>query len=270
MAGTAVTATGGRTVAMPATLRFAERELRVWRRLWRGSVFSGLLTPILFLGAMGMGLGGIVDTRSGPVDGVDYLTYVTPGLLAATAMMNAAGSSLWPVLSGHKWMGHFRAATATPLRPSDVYAGYMAWVGLHTMFHAVPYLAVAALLGGVPSPWGVLAAPVAALSAMSFAAPLAAYAISQDSDTHFAAIMRLVVLPLFMFSGTFFPVADLPSGLQPVAWFTPLWHGVELCRDLTTGAIDLAAAGLHLAALVGYIAAGTAYGVHTFTRRLAS
>jgi lipooligosaccharide transport system permease protein len=257
-------------VTVPATLRFAERELRVWRRLWRGSVFSGLLTPLLFLGAMGMGLGGIVDTRSGPIDGVDYLTYVAPGLLTATAMMNAAGASLWPVLSGHKWMGHFRAATATPLRPSDVYTGYMAWVGLHTLLHAVPYLAVAALLGGVPSPWGVLAALVAALCAMAFAAPLSAYAISQDSDTHFAAIMRLVVLPLFMFSGTFFPVDDLPSGLQPIAWFTPLWHGVELCRDLTTGALDLGATVLHLGVLTGCIAAGSAYGVRTFSRRLAS
>jgi lipooligosaccharide transport system permease protein len=256
-------------VAAPA-LRYLEREVRVWSRLWRGSVFSGLVSPLLFLGAMGMGLGGLVDDRSGPVQGLDYLTFVAPGLLVASAAMNAAGSSLWPVVSGHKWMGHYRAAAAAPLRPSDVYTGYLAWIGLHTILHAVPYLAVAALLGGVPSPWGVLAVPVAALCAVSFAAPLAAYAIAQDSDAHFAAIMRLVVLPLFLFSGTFFPVSDLPVGLRPIAWVTPLWHASELCRAMTSGVIDLPATLLHLAVLLTCIALGVLWGITTFTRRLAS
>jgi lipooligosaccharide transport system permease protein len=256
-------------VARHAVLRYVEREARIWRRLWRGSVFSGLVSPVLFLGAMGLGLGGLVDRRTTDVGGVDYLTFIAPGLLAASAMLNAAGGALWPVVSGHKWMGHYRAATATPLRPADVYAGYLGWLGIHTALHAVPYVAVAALVGGVPSPWGVLAVPVAVLAALAFAAPLAAYAVSQDSDAHFAAIMRLIVIPLFLFSGTFFPLEQLPAGLRPVAWVTPLWHGVELCRSATTGTVDPAPALLHLAMLVACIAAGAAWGVRTFTRRLA-
>jgi lipooligosaccharide transport system permease protein len=167
-------------------------------------------------------------------------------------------------------MGFYRAATATPLRPRDVYTGYLAWLGLHAMVHAVAYLVVATLLGGVSSPWAALAVPVAALCAMAFAAPLAAYAVAQDSDVHFAAIMRLVVLPLFLFSGSFFPVDDLPSSLHPVARIIPLWHAVELCRDLTTGRVGLGADAVHLLVLVGCIVLGTACGVHTFTRRLAS
>jgi lipooligosaccharide transport system permease protein len=257
-------------VTLPAALRYVEREARVWGRLWRGSVFSGLLSPVLFLGAMGLGLGGIVDMRSGPVDGLDYLSFVAPGLLAASAMMSAAGAALWPVVAGHKWMGFYRAATATPLQPRDVYTGYLVWLGLHTALHAAPYVAVAALMGGIPSLWAVLAVPVAALCALAFAAPMAAYAISQDSDVHFAAIMRLVVLPLFLFSGSFFPVDDLPAGLRPVARFTPLWHAVELCRDLTTGRIDLLVDALHLGVLLGCIALGAAWGFRTFPRRLAS
>lgn len=256
-------------MATHGLLLYVEREWRIWRRLWRGSVFSGLVSPILFLGAIGMGLGGLVDERTADVGGVDYLTFVAPGLLAASAMLNAAGSALWPVVSGHKWMGHYRAATATPLRPADVYAGYMSWLGIHTALHAAPYLAVAALVGGVPSPWGLLAVPLAVICAMAFAAPLAAYAVSQDSDAHFAAIMRLVVLPLFLFSGTFFPLDELPSGLRPLAWVTPLWHGVELCRAMTTGSVELGSAALHLGVLLACIAAGAAWGVHTFTRRLA-
>lgn len=255
-------------MVLPVALRYLEREARVWRRLWRGSVFSGLLSPILFLGAMGLGLGGIVDARAGQIDGLDYLSFVAPGLLAASAMMNASGAALWPVVAGHKWMGFYRAATATPLRPRDVYAGYLVWLGLQAALHAVPFLAVAAVLGGVRSPWGALAVPVAALSAMAFAAPLAAYAISQDSDGYFAAIMRLVVLPLFLFSGSFFPVDDLPAGLQPVARVTPLWHAVELCRSLTTGRVDVAIDVLHVSFLLGCIALGATWGFRTFARRL--
>jgi lipooligosaccharide transport system permease protein len=256
-------------VAPHAVLRYVEREVRIWRRLWRGSVFSGLVSPLLFLGAMGLGLGQLVDQRTSRVDGVDYLTFVAPGLLAASSMMNAVGGALWPVVSGHKWMGHYRAAAATPLRPADVYAGYVSWLGIHTALHAIPYVTIAALVGAVPSAWGVLAVPVAVLAALAFAAPVAAYAVSQDSDAHFAAIMRLGVLPLFLFSGTFFPLDQLPTGLRPVVWATPLWHGVELCRSLTTGMIRPAPALFHLAVLLACIAGGAVWGVHTFTRRLA-
>lgn len=252
----------------PALLRVVEREARVFRRLWRGSVFSSFATPVLFLAAMGLGLGGLVDERSGAVQGLDYLDFVTPGLLAASAMQTAAGNALWPVMAGTKWMRTFHAMVGTPLRPSDVYGGFITWHTLRTGFYSAAFLVVGAALGGVPSPWGVLAVPAAALTAAAFSAPLAAYAATQDYEVTFAVILRIGIVPLFLFSGTFFPVDVLPDGVAALAWVSPLWHGVELCRGATTGALGAAAAAGHVTFLLACVVAGAWWGARTFTRRL--
>lgn len=256
-----------RIAALPL-LRQTEREARVWSQLWRGSVIAGIVTPLLFLGAMGLGLGGLVDER-GDVEGLDYLVFVAPGILAAAAVQSAAGASLWPVMSGIKWSKTFHAAAATPLAPGDVYAGYLLWVGARLAMDAVAFLVVAALLGAVPSPWGVLAVPATAAGGLAIAAPLTAFAARQDSDVPFGVIMRILVMPMFLFSGTFFPLDRLPSGLRPVAWATPLWHAVELCRGATTGSLGLASGIAHAAFLVACIGLGGWWGVRSFTRRLA-
>lgn len=255
---------------MPLALRYAERELLVWKRLWRATVFSGVLSPVMFLGAMGVGLGGMIDDNAGQVDGLDYLVFVTPGLLVGAAMQNASGSSLWAVMGGHRWSGHYRAAAFSPLRPSDIYLGYLVWETLYVAVCAVPFLAVAALLGGVPSLWAVLAIPATGLCAAAFVAPLAAYAMTQDSEMSFSVLIRLVVMPLFLFSGTFFPLDQLPGWLQPLAWVTPLWHGVELARGATTGSLGLGWLVLHVAVLAAFVAAGVTWGVRAATRRLAT
>ncbi len=257
-------------MAATAVLRVVEREARVFRHLWRGSVFSNFLAPVLFLGAMGLGLGGLIDDGAGELPGgLDYLTFVTPGLLAATAMQGAASESLWPVMAGTKWIRTYHGMVATPLSATDVFVGHVVWAGVRAAVAATAFLAVAAALGGVPSAWGVVALPAAVLTATAFAAPLAAFAGTQDTDVSFPVIMRLGVMPLFLFSGTFFPVAQLPGAVQPVAWISPLWHGVELCRAATTGSgmAPIVAAG-HVAALGACAAAGCWWGSRTFGRRL--
>ncbi|MBA2625238.1 MAG: ABC transporter permease [Acidimicrobiia bacterium] len=250
------------------TLRVVERELRIFRRLWRGSIFTSFLTPVLFLAAMGFGLGGLVDERNADVAGVDYLEFLAPGLLAASAMVSAAGGSLWPVMGGMKWTRTFHAMVSTPLAASDVYGGFVAWISLRATISAAAFLLVATVLGAVPSPWGVLALPATALTAAAFVAPLAAFSATQDSDAAFPVIMRLGIVPLFLFSGTFFPLEQLPDGLEPLAVLSPLWHGVELCRGATTGSLDLLPALGHVAALLACVAAGCWWGARTFTRRL--
>jgi lipooligosaccharide transport system permease protein len=245
-----------------------EREARVYRRLWRGSAFSSLLLPLLFLAAMGVGLGGLVDERTSGVSGLSYLHFVTPGLLAAAAMQEAAAQALWPIMAGHKWIKFHYGMVATPLRPTDVYGGTILWISIRALISATIFLVVAALLGGVASPWGVLAIPAAVLCAAAFAAPLAAFAATQDTDLRFPLIMRLGVLPLFLFSATFFPLSQLPGWLQPVAVLSPLWHGVELCRDATTGDFRPLADLAHVAALAACITAGALWGSRTFTERL--
>ncbi|MDQ4134295.1 MAG: ABC transporter permease [Actinomycetota bacterium] len=255
----------------PALLRVVERQVVVWARLWRGAVFSSFVTPLLFLGAMGIGLGDLIDERTGEVGGVPYLVFVAPGLLAASAMQAAAGESLWPVMAGTKWLRFFHAMVATPLRPADVFGGYILWVAFRIALSATAFLAVASLLGAVRSPWAVAAVPAAMLSGAAFAAPLTAYSGAQDTDFRFPLIMRLGVLPLFLFSGTFFPIDQLPGALQPLAVASPLYHGVELCRAATTGVVPSAAvlAG-HVAVLAAFVAAGWLWGTRTFSRKLAA
>jgi lipooligosaccharide transport system permease protein len=251
-------------------LRVAEREARIWARSWKTIAITGIATPLLFLGAMGLGLGGLVDANSGSVEGLSYLVFVTPGILAAASLQTAAGDSMWPVMGGIKWMKTSHAAAATPLTPGDVYGGYVVWMACRLSVNAVCFLLVAALLGGVPSPWGVLALPAAVAGAIAVGAPLVAYSAGRDNDVSFPIIFRVLIVPLFLFSGTFFAVDQLPAGLRPLAWASPLWHAVELCRGATTGDIELLAACGHVAFLAACITAGWMWGTRVYTARLAA
>jgi lipooligosaccharide transport system permease protein len=254
------------TAAVPAA-RLIEREARVWRHFWFKSVLTGALMPVLFLLAMGVGVGGMVD--QGQVGGVDYLLFVAPGILAASAVQYAAGGCLWPVMAGTKWIGWYHAAAATPMTPTQVYEGYVGWVTLRAALNATLFLVVAAALGAVASPWGVLAVPAAALGAMAVAAPLSAFSAAQDSDMPFPLIFRLLVMPMFLFSGAFFPIDQLPAVLQAVAVVSPMWHAVELCRAATTGTIGALPAAAHVAYLAAWVVVGRWFGVRTFNARLA-
>jgi lipooligosaccharide transport system permease protein len=267
----------GRTYAVPAALdhafpalRISEYYARLWHRNWASWVVTATVVPLLFLGALGLGLGGLVEESDRTVEGLDYLVFVTPGLLAANAIMAASGESLWPVLGGVKWNRVLHGAAASPVTPGQIYAGYLAWVATHVALNAALFLLVATLLGAVPSAWGVVAVPATVLGALSCAAPLAAFSAGQESDMPFAVIMRVLLLPMFLFSGTFYPVSQLPDALQPVVWITPLWHAVELCRGATTGTLGLTSALGHAAALLAFAAAGSWWGVRAFRARLAS
>jgi lipooligosaccharide transport system permease protein len=250
--------------------RVVERQARVYRTLWRGMAFTTFVQPALFLLAMGLGLGSLVDAHSGTVEGFSYLVFVTPGLLVASAMQLSSVESLWPVLAGVKWIRFFDGVVATPIGAGELYFGYLIWMGLRALVSSAAFLLVAVLLGGVPSAWGVLAIPAAALCACAFAAPLSAYTIAQETDLTFPLIMRLGVLPLFLFSGTFFPISQLPTGLQALAQLSPLYHGVALARDATTGTWAPLADLWHIVFLSACIALGSWWGVRRFTRRLNS
>jgi lipooligosaccharide transport system permease protein len=255
-------------MATPLTVRVVEHQAAIFRRFWRSSVTFYVLNPVLFLAAMGLGLGGLIEERTGNVDGVPYLTFVAAGLMAAGAMLGAAAESLWPIMAGTKWVRTFHAMVATPVRPVDVYSGIVAWTAARAAVGAAIFLAVAAVLGAVPSPWGIAAVPAASLCAAAFAAPITAFSATQETDARFPLIMRIGVMPLFLFSGTFFPVSQLPGALRPLSVISPLWHGVELCRGATTGSIGLWPAVGHVAVLAACVAAGWLWGARAFTRKL--
>jgi len=177
---------------------------------------------------------------------------------------------MWPVLGAVKWVNNFHAAVATSVTAGEVMVGYVLWVVVRAFAASTVFLAVAALLGAVPSAWGVLAIPAAALCAAAFAAPLAAYSVTLDSDLVFPVILRVGVLPLFLFSGTFFPISQLPGWLRPLAEVSPLWHGAELARGATTGTLHLGADIAHVVVLLACFGAGLWFGRRTFTRRLTS
>jgi lipooligosaccharide transport system permease protein len=151
-----------------------------------------------------------------------------------------------------------------------VYGGYLVWMACRLSVNAVFFLIVAALLGGVPSPWGVLAIPAAVAGALALAAPLVAYSAGRESDVSFPIIFRVLVVPLFLFSGTFFAIDQLPAGIRPLAWASPLWHAVELARGATTGDLALLPAAGHAAFLAACITAGWMWGTRVYTRRLAA
>lgn len=255
-------------MARTAMLRVAEREIHVFSRLWRGSLGFTFLQPLLFLAAMGLGLGGLVERNRGTVEGVSYLAFVAPGLMAASAMLIAGGEGLWPLMGRLKWIGSYTAMVATPVSASEAYGGWLIWVALRTTLGAVAFFTVAAALGGVLSPWGLLAVPAAVLAGMAFAASIGAFTATQETDFRFPIIMRLGLMPLFLFSGTFFPTSQLPDVVEMVVWFSPLWHGVELCRGATTGDLHAASAVVHVVVLCGLLAAGSWLGARAFTRRL--
>lgn len=248
--------------------RVLEREVRVWRRFWRSSVIFNFINPLMFLAALGIGLGGLVERASGDVEGLPYLAFIAPGLLAGGALQAAALNSLWPMMAGIKWLGTFQAMVAAPISPGAVYGGQVLWNVIRSTLGAALFLGAAAVLGGVPSAWGLLAIPAAALCALSVAAPLTAWAATQETDIPFSVVARLGIVPVFLFSGTFFPVDQLPSGFRPLVALSPLWHGVELCRDATTAQWRPGAQAVHVLVLVVLTAVGWRWGSRTFTERL--
>jgi lipooligosaccharide transport system permease protein len=250
------------------TLRATEREAYLWSRLWWTGVFSAFIAPVLVLAALGVGLGGLVDDGSQTLRGLDYLVFVTPGLLVASAVQTAAGNSMWPVMAGHRWLGFHYAQVASPLSAADVYGGQVVWTAARAFIQATVFVAAGAALGGVESWWALAAVPAAALTATAFGAVLAAFAATQDSDAAFDVILCILIVPLYLFSGTVFPIEQLPQGLRLLVQLFPMWHGVELARGATTGSIDAWPAVGHVAVLLTYTAAGWWWGVRAFARRL--
>ncbi len=187
--------------------------------------------------------------------------------MAATAMQIAAFEASWPVLGAIKWHRQYHAMLATPLRIRDVMLGQQAYFVFRLLMTATVYFVVIVAFGAVKSPLGVLAIPATVLVGLSFTAPLAAWAAHTETEASFVAIFRFLILPMFLFSGTFFPISTLPRPLEIIAWFTPLWHGVALCRDLTLGHVvpdDL----LHVAYLLAIVTVGLVAARFTYARRL--
>jgi lipooligosaccharide transport system permease protein len=256
---------------VPAIARVLEHRVVQYRRTFRSSAFTSFLSPFLFLTAMGLGLGGYVDRSGGTaLGGLSYLEFLAPGLLAATVMQSAAFEATFPIIGGLNWQRTFHAMYATPLSPADIALGNLAWMAIRLTMIATVFTGVIVVLGAAHSPLVVLAIPVAVLTGMAFAAPIAAFSGTQRTPSKFNVIFRFGITPLFLFSGTFFPIETLPGPIQVVAWLSPLWHGVDLSRGLALGTfadhplVMLA----HVVVLVAIVVVASRAAVVTIGRRL--
>jgi lipooligosaccharide transport system permease protein len=222
-------------MAAVQTLRVVETQARAYRRIWRGSVITTFLNPVLYLAAMGVGLGVLVDEGTGrqTLEGFTYLAFLAPGLLAASTMQTGAGDGAWPVMDGIKWHRQYEGVLCTPVSVRDLVAGHLLWVSVRLLMVSVIFGFVMVLFGAV----GVDAA------------------------------LRAVV-PAVATGMAFFPISQLPGWMQPVAYVTPLWHGVEVTRAWALGLDPTLSAGLHLGYLAVWIVGGWIAANHFLGKRM--
>lgn len=231
-----------------------ERSALVAGRRWI-IVFSGLLEPVFYLLAFQVGFGALVGQVIGPGgQPMSYVAFVAPALLAASAMNGAVFETTYPVYFKVRFSKLYDGMLATPLGPFDIAVGEITWAVLRGGVYSAGFVTVMALMGELHSPWAVLMLPVALLIAFAFAAVGMALATFIRSPSHFEYI-SLAVVPLFLFSTTFYPLEVYPEGLRWLVQCSPLYHGVELARGLSVGVLDVSMIG-HVGVLVLMAAAG--------------
>ena len=209
-----------------------ERNVIVYRRNWT-IIVTGFFEPIFYLLGIGFGLGTLV----GDVGDIPYAAFVAPGLMATAAMNGALFESTFNLFFKLKYAKTFDAILSTPLGPSDIAIGEVSWALTRGLLYAIAFLVVMLALGLVLSPWGILMIPGALLIGLAAAAVgMAATTFMrkwQDFD-----LVTVVTMPLFLFSGTFYPISVYPDWLETIVELTPLYRGVHMLRSFSTGEID--------------------------------
>jgi len=248
---------GGRRAGL-----LVERNLLVYRRGWL-VIVSGFFEPLFYLLSIGLGLGALVGgiaIDDGRV--VSYTAFAAPALLASSAMNGAIYDSTFNVFFKLNYAKTYDAILATPVGVGDVALGEIAWALIRGSIYAAVFLLVMLAMGLVLSPWAVLALPAAVLIGFAFAGVgMAATSFMrtwQDFD-----LIQLAILPLFLFSATFYPVDAYPDAIRLLVQLTPLYHGVEMVRSLTTGSVDVG-----ILVHVAYLATMGLAGLAITSRRL--
>lgn len=251
---------------------YAEHALKVMNGYrWTLLAYS-VGNPVMYLFAMGVGLATLVDSNSAEsaFGGVSYLAFIAPALLSSATIMAAATEFTYPVMDGFKWRRVYYGPHASPLAVHQIVNGYIIAISLRLFLMSAIYFGIVALFGASPSAWGSVSIVVAVVCGLSFGLPLMAYSASITEDKgQFALVMRFIVTPLFLFSGTFFPLETLPIFLRWIGWISPLWHGTELGRVLTYGyAEPLWLSVVHVLYLVGLALLGWVLARRVYERRL--
>lgn len=250
---------------------FAEQVLRVMKGYGWSIFLYSVGQPAAYLFAMGVGLATLVDTNSATAfGGVSYLAYIAPALLISAAVMTAATEFTFPVMDGFKWRRVYYGPHASPLTPEQIAAGQIIAVTVRLVLQSAIYFAIVAIFGASPSGWAWISILVGTLAGLAFGLPLMAYAATiKDDKGQFAMVMRFIVMPLFLFSGTFFPLDTLPVLVRWIGWISPIWHGTELGRVLSYGYEEPPVLTIiHIVFLVGLACFGWMLTKRQFVRRM--
>ncbi|MFI7135070.1 ABC transporter permease [Nonomuraea sp. NPDC050153] len=236
-----------------------------FRRTWKAALLTTFGLPLLTLLGLGMGVGHYLTEG---FDGLPYLHWIVPGLIASTAVSVAVGNSTWPVLAKLSWTGSYGIQLATPLRVADILGGHVAFVLFRVLLSCAGLLIVSAAFGVLRSPSSLLVVPLTLLLALSCAAPTFAFSSSVPSETYFSALTRFVVIPMSLFAGVFFPVETLPAAARLLAYVSPLWSGICLIRSAVQNVATPWPVALHLLYLALWAAAGWLLAHHRFRLKL--
>jgi Nod factor-specific ABC transporter NodJ protein len=243
--------------------------LKLYSRTWRGTIVISVANPLLFLLGIGVGLGHLVDqSHSAALGGISYSAFFAPGLLAASAMQTGFIESGGRVSTAASASGSYRAAATTPLEPDEIMAGHLMFVAFRLITSSAAFIVVMEAFGVTAGWWGLAVWPAALLTGLAFAAPIAAWAVTVRSFTKVNAFYRFVLLPMYMFSGTFFALSELPHGVRLIASVLPLAQGVDLCRSLSLGTASLPAVVGHVAYLLVLVVVGIVAARITYRRSL--
>jgi Nod factor-specific ABC transporter NodJ protein len=254
---------------------YIQREWEYWirqyKRRWRGTVVVSVANPLLFLIAIGAGLGRLVtDDSAGVLGGVSYLAFFAPGMLAAASMQNGIVESAFPVARGRMRDGPYQPAVTSPLEPVDILVGHALFMALRIAMSAAAFIVVMVALGAAQSWLVVFTLPAATLTGLAFAMPIAAWAMTQETPARISALFKWVVMPMYLFSGTFFSIEQLPGWLHGLVRLTPLWHGVDLCRTLSLGTATWGTSLIHVGYLSALTGAGLVLAARTYQKHLHS
>ncbi len=216
--------------------RLIERHARVYRHTW-GVLISGFFEPLFYLLSIGVGLGHLVGTVTGPTGKVGFTSFVAPALLATSAMNGAVMDSTFNVFFRLKYAKLYDAALATPMRSDEIAAGEIGWALIRAGIYSVAFMVVMLAMGLLHSAWAVLAVPAALLIGFAFAGAGMAATTYMKSWQHFEFV-TLATLPMFLFSTTFYPLSVYPRAIQIIVECTPLYQGVVIMRGLTLGGVN--------------------------------
>lgn len=264
------TGAGGGLSLRDGVLRQTDYWLTVTKRTWRGTVVSSFVSPLFYVVAMGVLLGEFIDADPERLEGASsYLAFVVPGLVATHAMQTAVGETTYPVMGMFKWHKTYEGMAATPLEPRHLAGAHLGFVAVRLAITCGVFMLVLAPFGVFESWWGpFLAWGSQVLVGMAFATLVYAVSCRMTNEMGYGLIFRLGVIPLFLFSGAFFPVTNLGEVGASLARLTPLWHGVNLSRMFCIDHVDWPLAGINVAVLVALCVLGWRWSVSGITRRL--